>query len=88
MALFNAAVGLVVGGLFVLPFFVVKKKWAKAIVLVGAIGGAVIGTELSDAYLYPQYLGWEFERDIKKQKLFALVAKHHPFLKESIIHHT
>lgn len=78
MSLFNMLIGLVVGIIILIPYFFIRVKWLKHVFIVFALVGVGIGAKLSQSYLYPYYLGWEFERDIKKEPLFALVAKEYP----------
>lgn len=78
MTLFNVGVGIGFAILALLPFLLMRKKWHLWAVFAISLGFGLIGYMLSKNYLYPQYLGWEFEQQIKKQPLFALIEKHHP----------
>lgn len=77
MILFNSLVGLAIGVVIAIPLFFAKDKWLKITLLLAALASTVVGSILSENYLYPTYLGWEFERSIQKQPLFKLIAKHH-----------
>ncbi|MFI4938190.1 MAG: hypothetical protein ACHQJ6_06755 [Candidatus Berkiellales bacterium] len=78
MILFNILIGLALAIIVVLPLIWIKHKVARLIVIVIAIGGGVITTQLSEIYLYPRYVGWQFERENLKQPLFSLIAQYHP----------
>jgi len=78
MSLFNMFIGLVLGIILLIPYFFIRTKWLKHVFIVLALVGVGVGTKLSQSYLYPYYLGWEFEHDIKKEPLFSLVAKEYP----------
>ena len=78
MTLFNVGVGIGFAILALIPFLFMRKKWHLLAILAITVGLGVVGYFASKNYIYPYYLGWEFERDIKKQPLFALIAKYHP----------
>lgn len=76
--LFNVGVGIGFAILALLPFLLMRRKWHLWAVFAISLGFGLVGYMLSKNYLYPHYLGWEFEQQIKKQPLFALIEKHHP----------
>jgi hypothetical protein len=78
MAFFSIGIAIILGLIVITPIFFVKNKWAQFAVVIFAITAAAITNELSDHYLYPAYLGWNFEQDIKKQPLFNLIEKTNP----------
>lgn len=78
MALLNIAIGILVGAVVMLLLLWVHHKYAKILIPLLAIGCAAGAVQLSDEYLYPSYLGWQFEREIMKQPLFNLIAQAHP----------
>lgn len=90
----NTLIGILVGIIFLIPVFLLTKKWLKFFFAVLAIAGALGAAELSKHYLYPHVLAWQFERKLTSVPLFSMIAKHHPKeyelfmqqVKQSILH--
>lgn len=78
MTLFNVGVGIGFAILALIPFLFMKKRWHFLSIFAITIGFGLVGYMLSKNYIYPKYLGWEFEQQMRKQPLFALIEKHHP----------
>lgn len=74
----NYLVGIFAGILFVIPAFLLTKKWLKFAFAVLAIIATLGTTELSKHYLYPHLQYWRFEKQITQVPLFSMIAKHHP----------
>jgi hypothetical protein len=72
---------LLIGVLFAISVgivWMVLKLGSKRAAFASIVASFFVATYLSNAYLYPEYLGWRFESDIKQQPLFSLIEKHHP----------
>lgn len=78
MVLFNVLVVLGVGIAACIPLFFIKTRMGRTIVLIVALACAVVGYGVSNAYLYPNYLGWRFEQELKKQPLFNIINQYYP----------
>lgn len=78
MGAFNLLVGASVSVMILLMICFAKNKWQKIALVVVALFGFGGSAYLSQHYLHPRYLSWKFTSDIKKQPLFALIAKTHP----------
>lgn len=78
MFLLNFALGIALGLVVLLLLFWVERKWLKIGVILLSLVCVAVGMQLSQSYLSPYYLTWEFETDIKKEPLFKLIAKQHP----------
>lgn len=78
MAWFNVLVGLLVGGLVMVPLFFVTRNMAKGGIAIAALGSVFIASVVSQQYLYPQYLLWRFEQALQAQPVFVLIQKNHP----------
>lgn len=74
----NYLIGILAGILFVIPVFLLSKKWLKFVFAILAIVVTLGTTELSKHYLYPHMQYWRFERQITGVPLFSMIAKHHP----------
>lgn len=76
--MFNIAVAVLAVVLFAIPVLWVKPKRSRVVVLLVALAGGAVGYGLSKVYFYPEYLGWQFERELKKQPLFTLISQKYP----------
>src|SRR5690349_18261849 len=61
-----------------LPIFWMKSNSAKTIGSLVALGIGAVVFGLSDIYVYPEFRGWQFEYQIKKQPLFSLISQNYP----------
>ncbi|MBS0288916.1 MAG: hypothetical protein JSS07_02615 [Proteobacteria bacterium] len=75
--MFQVWIGL--GGFLVgtIPIWFMKSKNGKMIGFIVALAFGVVCFGISP-YFYSTYLGWQFEHEIKKQALFALISRHYP----------
>ncbi len=78
MVLFNVCIGIAAAALSAIPVFFMKTKSGRLIGFIVALGIGAVFVGISNAYFYPEYLGWNFEREIKKQPLFSLIAQTNP----------
>lgn len=78
LAVFNIGVGVAIAVFAITPLFFIKNRWGRYLVFLGALGCGYVGAQICESMIYPQYLAWRFDSDIKKQPLFALIAKTHP----------
>lgn len=78
MSTFSVIIGISVAVLIALTMFFTAKKSRRWIILIVAIVLGIAGSRFSEKYLYPDYIGWRFETELKKQPLFDLIAKNHP----------
>lgn len=78
MSFFNVSVGIFASVLVLIPLWYIKRRGVQWILVVAAVAIGIASTQWSSVYLYPHYLGWKFEREIRQQPLFRLVAKYHP----------
>lgn len=76
--LFNSLVAGCFGGTVLFALFFVQSEPLKKAVQGLAVGGALLGFWLSSHLIYPRYQGWEFERSLRAEPLFGLIAKTHP----------
>ncbi len=54
-----------------------NQIWSHDRRIGGVVGGGGIFGDLKNLYL-PRFLGWQFEHEIKRQPLFALISQHYP----------
>lgn len=78
MSVISTLIGVGVGAIAIIPAFFVNSKWIRSIVVVTALSMALVTVQLSTAYLYPYYLSWQFEHQLKAYPLFELIAEKHP----------
>ncbi|MBS0287374.1 MAG: hypothetical protein JSR17_08765 [Proteobacteria bacterium] len=76
--MFNVLIALFIALIAALPLFWMKTKASRTIGALVALGIGAVGFGVSKTYLYPEYLGWQFEHEIKKQALFTLISQNYP----------